>query len=83
MERELISSPNLTQVISTHPYILAATIYLLWAERNLRIFQNKRRDLEGVTTVILEAIRAKLSSLSSVKFSVGNRDLCDDWLLDS
>ncbi|KAI8562901.1 hypothetical protein RHMOL_Rhmol03G0071500 [Rhododendron molle] len=61
---------------------LAATVYLLWVERNLRIFQHKRRDLEGVMTAILEAIRAKLSSLSSIKFSARNRDLCDDWFLD-
>ncbi|KAI8539117.1 hypothetical protein RHMOL_Rhmol09G0156000 [Rhododendron molle] len=62
---------------------LAATSYFLWGERNMRIFQNKSRDVDGLVAAILDAIRAKLCSFNSVKFSCLNRQICDDWLLSS
>ncbi|KAI8535796.1 hypothetical protein RHMOL_Rhmol10G0201900 [Rhododendron molle] len=62
---------------------LAASIYVLWRERNLRIFQNKSRDVNGVTSEIFNSVRAKASSWSTIKFSAHNRQICDTWLLDS
>ncbi|KAI8560034.1 hypothetical protein RHMOL_Rhmol04G0223500 [Rhododendron molle] len=62
---------------------LAATSYFLWGERNMRIFQNKSRDVVGLAAAILDAIRVKLCSFNSVKFSCLNRQICDDWLLSS
>ncbi|KAI8539118.1 hypothetical protein RHMOL_Rhmol09G0156000 [Rhododendron molle] len=49
----------------------------------MRIFQNKSRDVDGLVAAILDAIRAKLCSFNSVKFSCLNRQICDDWLLSS
>lgn len=62
---------------------LAATTCFLCGERNMRIFQNKSRDVDGLAAAIFYAIRAKLCSFNSVKFSGLNRKICDAWLLDS
>lgn len=62
---------------------MAASIYTLWEERNMRIFQGKARDVDGVSLAIFNSIRAKVSSWSAIKFSAMNRRLCEDWLLDS
>ncbi|XP_058211589.1 uncharacterized protein LOC131323761 [Rhododendron vialii] len=56
-----------------------ATSYFLWGERKMRIFQNKSRDVDDLAAAILDAIRAKLCSFNSVKFSCLNRQICDDW----
>lgn len=45
--------------------------------------QNKNRDVDGLASAIFDSIWAKLSSLTSVKFSPINRDLCDEWIFDS
>ncbi|KAI8563130.1 hypothetical protein RHMOL_Rhmol03G0088800 [Rhododendron molle] len=62
---------------------LAASVYFLWGERNARIFQGRSRSVTEVTNEIFYAIRAKLSSWSTVTFQAQNRGLCEDWLLDS
>ncbi|KAI8558970.1 hypothetical protein RHMOL_Rhmol04G0137700 [Rhododendron molle] len=56
---------------------LADSIYVLWRERNLRIFQNKSRDVNGVTSEIFNSVRAKAISWSTIKFSAQNRQICD------
>lgn len=56
---------------------LAAVIYFLWGA------QDKSRVVALVSSSILAAVRAKLNSWSSVCFTTQNRQLCDDWLLDS
>ncbi|KAI8560159.1 hypothetical protein RHMOL_Rhmol04G0234400 [Rhododendron molle] len=53
---------------------LAASIYVLWRERNLRIFQNKSRD---VTSEIFNSVRDKATSWSTIKFSAQNRQICE------
>jgi len=62
---------------------LATSIYFLWGERNFRIFQGIARNEAAVSSAIFADDRAKLSTWSSVKFTSGNRKICDDWLLDS
>ncbi|XP_058189339.1 uncharacterized protein LOC131306925 [Rhododendron vialii] len=62
---------------------LAASVYFLWGERNARIFQGRSRSVTEVTNEIFDAVRAKLSSWSTVTFHTQNRGLCEDWLLDS
>ncbi|KAI8555608.1 hypothetical protein RHMOL_Rhmol05G0185800 [Rhododendron molle] len=62
---------------------LAASVYFLWGERNSRIFQGRSRGIPEVVRTIFDAIRARLSSWTTVKFTAQNRSLCDDWLLDS
>ncbi|XP_058180014.1 uncharacterized protein LOC131298547 [Rhododendron vialii] len=62
---------------------LAASVYFLWGERNSRIFQGSSKGIPEVVHAIFDAIRARLSSWTTVKFTAQNRGLCDDWLLDS
>lgn len=62
---------------------LAASIYFIWRKQNLHIFQGKARLEVDVSSAILEAIRAKLSTWSVVRFTTLNSRICDDWLLDS
>lgn len=45
---------------------------------------NENFSLEAVVaSAILDMIRAKISSWSSVNFYAHNTSLCDDWLIDS
>ncbi|KAI8538551.1 hypothetical protein RHMOL_Rhmol09G0112500 [Rhododendron molle] len=68
---------------SLYKFSLAASIYYIWGERNLRIFQGRSRDVAAVSLTIFNSIRAKANSWATVKFSAQNRGLCDAWLLDS
>ncbi|XP_071688899.1 uncharacterized protein [Rutidosis leptorrhynchoides] len=43
--------------------VIAACVYFLWHERNLRLFQQKKRSVDEVCEVITKFIRLKLVSL--------------------
>ncbi|GJV22625.1 retrovirus-related pol polyprotein from transposon TNT 1-94 [Tanacetum coccineum] len=45
--------------------VFAATIYFLWQERNLRLFQDAKRKWEDLWQVIEENVKIKLSCLRS------------------
>ncbi|GJT28060.1 hypothetical protein Tco_0908335 [Tanacetum coccineum] len=46
---------------------LAACVYNIWRERNLRIFQNAKRKEEDIAKIIMEDIKWKLASLTVKK----------------
>lgn len=62
---------------------LAASIYYIWRQHNLRIFQGRSRDMVEVYLTIFSSIRVMASSWATVKFSAQKRGLCNVWLLDS
>ncbi|GKA24381.1 hypothetical protein Tco_0710414, partial [Tanacetum coccineum] len=46
---------------------LAAYVYLIWPERNCRIFRNERRNVEGIFDSFTEIIRMRLLTLKAKK----------------
>lgn len=58
---------------------VAATVYYLWRERNLRVFQQKASDKEQLIQNIVYLIRVFLCSGKGVKQSQENKDLCVSW----
>ncbi|KAG5548401.1 hypothetical protein RHGRI_013927 [Rhododendron griersonianum] len=54
---------------------LAATIYWLWRERNSRVFQNRSQDCSSLQGVIIDDVRACISSWRGVKASPQNSDI--------
>ena len=44
--------------------VIGASIYYVWQERNLRIFQDKARSLEVLCNLIKETVRLRIMSLS-------------------
>lgn len=61
-------------------YTITVTFLSKTIQSNQTIAPNIRA-VEVLTAVTFEAIGAKLSSLSSVKFRDLNKRLCEDWLL--
>ena len=61
-----------------------STVYAIWKERNGRIFQKGRRDLQAVLDDIIFNIRGKVLTYTKLKRSMTNLWLKLDWnLLDS
>lgn len=58
---------------------LATTVYFIWKERNLRVFQQKAVTSDQVVLTILNSIRDLLSSMRRVKASLENKGLCVTW----
>lgn len=52
---------------------LAATVYLLWRERNCKVFQQKASPVNQVAQTTINSIRAFLRSTKGVKASMGSR----------
>ncbi|GJR13403.1 putative RNA-directed DNA polymerase [Tanacetum coccineum] len=46
---------------------IGATVYFLWQERNLRMFQNKERSVDSVCCIIKDYVRLRLLSLKIKK----------------
>ncbi|GJZ06511.1 RNA-directed DNA polymerase, eukaryota, reverse transcriptase zinc-binding domain protein [Tanacetum coccineum] len=57
---------------------LAACVYNIWRERNLRIFQNAKRREEDIAKIIMEDIKWKLASLT-VKKSKSVVKIYKEW----
>ena len=65
---ELIGLPNRKNIwIIVKKIVYAAVVYFLWQERNLRLFQNVKREWDVLWKVIEENMKLKLSSLKVVK----------------
>lgn len=58
---------------------LAAAVYFIWRERNLRVFQQKSMASDQVAQSAVNSIRDFLSSMRRVKPSMVNRVLCTKW----
>ncbi|GJU52774.1 RNA-directed DNA polymerase, eukaryota, reverse transcriptase zinc-binding domain protein [Tanacetum coccineum] len=43
--------------------VLGASVYLIWQERNLRIFQGRRRSMEDICNLIKDVVRLRIMSL--------------------
>ncbi|GJT64568.1 hypothetical protein Tco_1016048 [Tanacetum coccineum] len=50
--------------------VLAATVYILRQERNMRLFENKTRSEDATASVIFEVVRSKILGL---KFNASRR----------
>lgn len=67
---ELIALPNVKSIwIIVQKLVFAASVYFLWQERNVRLFQNNKRKWEDLCSVIQNNVRLKLSSLKVLKTS--------------
>ncbi|GKC15682.1 RNA-directed DNA polymerase, eukaryota, reverse transcriptase zinc-binding domain protein, partial [Tanacetum coccineum] len=44
--------------------LIGASIYFIWMERNLRIFQGKSRSVDGICSMIKEAVRLRIMGLT-------------------
>ncbi|GJX80231.1 hypothetical protein Tco_0328380 [Tanacetum coccineum] len=44
--------------------LIGASIYFIWMERNLKIFQGKSRSVDGICSMIKEAVRLKIMGLT-------------------
>lgn len=65
---ELIAMPNRRNIwIVVKKVVFAACVYFLWQERNLRQFQDSKREWDVLWKLIEETVKLKLSSLKVVK----------------
>ena len=63
--RELVLTPVTKQFYSIlQRLMLAAIVYFLWQERNLRLFQQKQRTWEEICSQIKSIIKLTLQSLT-------------------
>ncbi|XP_058216740.1 uncharacterized protein LOC131327608 [Rhododendron vialii] len=63
--------------------VLAACVYNLWIERNLRIFQHKFSPIDQVILKTVTSIRELVHSKTGVKQSQKNMELCCNWGLSN
>ncbi|KAI8551744.1 hypothetical protein RHMOL_Rhmol06G0210100 [Rhododendron molle] len=61
--------------------ILAAAVYLIWRERNLRFSQGKTLHVELLALQLVNSIRDFLSSRRGVRPSARNKALAGSWNL--
>ncbi|XP_076928260.1 uncharacterized protein LOC143592167 [Bidens hawaiensis] len=64
--------------VVTAKLVLAASCYLIWQERNLRLFKNQRRDCSQIIDAVVGIVRLKL--LSS-RFRSSSRKWMEVWKL--
>lgn len=62
---------------------LAASVYYIWEERNSRIFQQVRHDFMYVQRLIVEAVKAQMSSWRHMRMTTKNLALMLDWGLSA
>ncbi|GKA68670.1 putative RNA-directed DNA polymerase [Tanacetum coccineum] len=58
--------------------LLGASIYFVWQERNLRMFQNKERPMDVLVNMIKESVRLRVMSLS-LNYSAQVEDAAILW----
>ena len=58
--------------------MVGAIVYILWQERNIRLFQGKSRNIETVCDDIQEVVRLRLLSLK-IKSSKSALDAAKIW----
>lgn len=61
--------------------VLAASVYFLWQERNLRLFQRKKRTWEELRLAMEEMIKMKIASLK-VMMSENVKEVYEIWGID-
>ncbi|XP_039020524.1 uncharacterized protein LOC120152358 [Hibiscus syriacus] len=59
-----------------------AYVYILWEERNCRIFKGRHRSTENLLKVIIEAVRIQLKGRNINRTDRTNYNLCIAWDLD-
>ncbi|XP_038998857.1 uncharacterized protein LOC120124208 [Hibiscus syriacus] len=57
-------------------------IYLIWEERNRRIFQNRTRDVDQLLKIIKEFVRIQLFGRNINRLDDVNASLCNYWGID-
>ena len=65
--------------VSISKLFLATTMYYIWQERNLRLHENWRQNVENITSTISETIRMWLSSYKQVVCNNINKKHQQDW----
>lgn len=76
---ELILMPNKQSIwIIVKKIVFATNVYFLWQERNLRLFQNCKRDWDTIWKAIQDNVKLKLSSLKVLK-TAKFREVFDIW----
>ena len=60
---------------------LYSTVYSIWQERNTRLHENRSRNAETITQMILGTVRMRLSTYNKVENNELNRKLQQDWEL--
>ena len=68
-----LNNNNAVRIILTG-ILVAATPYYIWNERNKRLFDKGKRDVETMTEMIVEHVKLKLMSMR-VKYFVQLRNL--------
>lgn len=65
---ELNVLPNIKNIwIIGKKIVYAASVYFIWQERNLRLFQSVKREWDVLWKVIEEVVKIKISSLKVIK----------------
>ncbi|GJV63872.1 RNA-directed DNA polymerase, eukaryota, reverse transcriptase zinc-binding domain protein [Tanacetum coccineum] len=75
------SNQKTLQVISCK-LVFAATCYIIWLERNARLFKKSTRTFDQIVNVIISNVRLKLLSCS-IKKSSNDQVLLQAWKLPS
>lgn len=46
-----------------HKLVIGVVVYVIWQERNVRIFQGKSRSVEVICSIVKDLVRLRLLSL--------------------
>lgn len=57
------------------------SVYMIWNERNNRIFRHESRPVDVVIKEIIMQVRGRSTTLRKQKFNQANRWLCSEWNL--
>ncbi|KAJ0455366.1 putative reverse transcriptase zinc-binding domain-containing protein [Helianthus annuus] len=74
----LVRSKSKSVVNYVARVLVAANAYLIWQERNARLFKNQLRPPETISTLILQQVRYKLMG-AKLKDCANVRRLLGDW----
>lgn len=58
---------------------LAASVYVLWRERNERYHNNKCKDKRALVVFIRDQVRFRVASFKTIDDTPVNRHLCENW----
>ena len=72
---------NLTMI--SWKICLAATVYIIWLERNHRLYNRLTNSVNQILDRILEMVKMKLSTLKGICDTIENRNMAVRWHLPS
>jgi len=81
----MISDPLMAPKTLLHKLTLAATVYMIWHERNERLFTDARRSVPQITKDIFSIGRCRMlrrqgeSLLCGTMMGFHSRSLCNWW----